>query len=106
MKASVQDYSECLQAFALAATENTPLTLTLPQGAAHSLGLLYIQQLFAKASETYPQVTYYFTCDCGDDAALAQAALRMGFTHLRYTGDATSTAKLADIAGQYGAVLV
>lgn len=105
MKASIRDYNECLQAFALAAAHNTALTLTLPEGATRSLGLLYIQQLLAKASEAYPQVTYHFTCDCGDNSALVQAAFRMGFTHVRYTGDTTSAAKLADIAGQYGAIL-
>ena len=42
--------------------------------------------------------------DCGEFSGLALAALRDGATCIRFSGD--TSAKIADIAGQYGATVI
>lgn len=106
MKASVSNLAECLQAFTHASAARTDLMLILPEEAVHSLGLLYLQQMITSAHAAYPHISYQVTCHCGDDAALAQAALRLGFMRIGYRGDAATVVKLANIARQYGAILL
>jgi hypothetical protein len=103
-KIIVQNYEECLHAFASAADTN--LILQNPPYSIHSLGLLYFKQMLEEAAIRYPHVRYNFICDCADDAITVQEALRMGFKTVAYSGAPEIAVKLEDIARQYGAELI
>ncbi len=101
----VRNYAECYAAFAEAAKLQEPLALSLPEGAVSYLGLLYIHTMLKEAQAAYSGVRCHFICACGDNAALVQEALGMGFSPVSYSGSAAIYQKLASIAAQYGAEL-
>jgi hypothetical protein len=49
------------------------------------------------------QIGQRLIADCGDDAALVMAGLRIGLGHMLFTGDPRTLAKLQDMAEQVGA---
>lgn len=102
----IHHYEECCHAFREAQAKGEALSLSLPPGAVCYMGLGYIHTMIKQASKQYPDVSYHFLCNCGTDASLVQEALRLGFTHVGYTGLAATAEKLQDIAAYYGADLV
>jgi hypothetical protein len=100
----VSTLAECLAAFANASS-GTLLRLQNPPFSIDRLGLLYLTEMVAAAALKYPGVPYHFICDCANNAPAVQAALAMGITDIRYQGPQEVTAKLEDIARQYGATL-
>ena len=62
--------------------------------------------LVESARETVPAAKVTALLDCGDDAGAAQGAIRGGVEGIVFTGRADVAARLADIAGQRGAVLL
>lgn len=83
-----------------------PLEIQTPPGAAHYAGLLYLKTMIQEAAKAHPNVTFSVTVDCGEDAALAHAALREGFAQVRFSGDARMAEKLKDIARAFQAQLI
>ncbi|MEW5704996.1 MAG: hypothetical protein AB1781_10500 [Pseudomonadota bacterium] len=101
----VHDLPQALAALAAAARLNRPITLRTPYGAASCAGAGYFQKVAELAKRQYPGVTAVFVLDCGDAAGQALGALRAGWKRIRFEGTAATLAKVADIAGQTGAVL-
>jgi hypothetical protein len=67
-------------------------------GAAAYAGPAYLKRLVERAAEAPADVQI----DCGDDPGLAQAALRLGWRRVLFTGRPAVRAKLADIAAKRG----
>ncbi len=70
-----------LQRLSLPQTE--PLHLCSAPGAACYAGVNYFRALVAALASEFPAAAFTFTLDCGDDAAVAQEAYRLGFTQVR-----------------------
>jgi hypothetical protein len=62
--------------------------------------------LVKAAREAVPAASATALLDCGDDAGAAQAAIGGGIEGIVYTGRADVAARLADIAGQRGAIFL
>ena len=75
------------------------------EGASATLGAGYWAALEDLARGEYSAVDFSLVLDCGDRVGDAQAALRAGCTAIRFTGAPGVAEKLADIAGQLGAVV-
>lgn len=101
----VEDYIAALNTDPGAAVPGEALTLISAPGVAHYAGVLYLKEMAATATAQVPDVPHMFVIDCGEDAALATAALRVGHRHIAFSGPAEMAKKLADIAAQHGAEL-
>jgi hypothetical protein len=62
--------------------------------------------LLKAARETVPAARATALLDCGDDAGAAQGAIRAGIEGIVFIGREDVAARLADIAGQRGALLL
>ena len=58
------------------------------------------------ARAAVPEARSMALLDCSDDAGAAQAAIRAGIEGIVFTGRAEIAARLADVAGQRGALLL
>ena len=56
-------------------------------------------------SAEYPAAEFKSVLDCGGEAGMVLAALRNGVLRVRFDGPDAVAARLADIAGQRGAVI-
>ena len=75
---------------ALAAPEQqlqpcAPLSLCSPPYAACHAGVNYYRHLVDALAAEFPELPFTFTLCCGDDAAIAYDARRLGFTHTACT---------------------
>ncbi len=93
-------------ALAAAAEAGVAVTLQSAPGAAAYAGAGYLKAIVDKAAAEHAEVDCTATIDCGADAGIAMAALRIGWRTIRFSGPAKVRAKLADIAAQTGARLV
>lgn len=82
-----------------------PVTLQSAPDAIHYAGSLYLLKMFEAACEQVPKAKAVFILDCGDSGAEALGALQAGHRAIRTSAKPALAAKLADIAGQYGAGL-
>lgn len=57
--------------------------LASPPYAACHAGVNYYRALVAQLRTEFPDTPFTFTLCCGDDAAIAHDALRLGFTRIR-----------------------
>jgi hypothetical protein len=94
---------------ALAAAEHgAPVILESGPDAGIHGGVGWFERLVAAACAEFPQVPVNAVLDCGDAAGAVLEAVRWlkepGRTKiaLRFTGDAATAARLADVAGQAG----
>ncbi|MDJ0950476.1 MAG: hypothetical protein QNJ94_16310 [Alphaproteobacteria bacterium] len=101
----VHDLAQARAAVAAAAAHGRPITLWSPPGAAAYLGASYFLSLVAAARADHPTAEVDAVLDCADDAGWVLAALRRGVAGVCFHGTDRVAAKLADIAGQYGATL-
>ena len=92
-------------ALAAAAERGEPVTLQSAPGVAAYAGAGYLKAIVDRAAAEHPDVAVTAVIDCGADAGTAMAALRIGWTTVRFSGPAKVRAKLADIAAQSGARL-
>ena len=92
-------------ALAAAAEAGVALTLQSAPGAAAYAGTGYLKAIADRAAAEHANVEVTAVIDCGADAGIAMAALRIGWRTVRFSGPAKVRAKLADIAGQMGARL-
>ena len=91
-----------------AASLGAGVTLRTAPGAIHYAGPLYLLKLVETAFAERPppaNVRVRTLLDCGDDAALAYAALRTGWRALLFTGPARVRVQLAATARRHAAVL-
>jgi hypothetical protein len=80
------------------------VTLLSATGAAGYAGPSWFRAVVDEARATHPDVEVTAVLDCGDMPGHALAALRDGVAAIRFSGD--TAAKIADIAAQYGALVI
>ena len=94
----VHDLAQARAALQAAAELGVEIELCSAPGAAAYAGIGYLQALGQAAGRE-------LRIDCGDDAGLVMAALRVGCRRLAFSGAPNVAAKLADMAAQVGAEL-
>lgn len=100
----IHSLAHATAALAAADALGVPVTLlSAPSGAAYA-GPGWFRAVAKHACAAYPGVAVTAVLDCGDMAGHALAALREGVMAIRFDGDTAD--KIADIAGQYGALVV
>ncbi len=92
-------------ALAAAAEAGVAVTLQSAPGAAAYAGAGYLKAIADQAAAEHAEVDVTAVIDCGADAGIAMAALRIGWQRVVFSGPAKVRAKLADIAAQTGARL-
>ncbi|MHA1600506.1 MAG: hypothetical protein ACTSW2_06750 [Alphaproteobacteria bacterium] len=93
-------------AVAVAADLGVPVTLASAPGAAAYVGPQWFAQVIANAAAEHPDTQVSAILDCGALAGLALAALRLGIKRVRFTGRASTAAKLSAIARRQDAEIV
>jgi fructose/tagatose bisphosphate aldolase len=88
-----------------AAALGVPLTLESARGAGGYAGPAWFKALVHEATAVCPGVEIGAVLDCGDEAGTVLAALRLGFSRVRFTGGSAARTRLAAIAAAQGAVL-
>ncbi len=88
---------------AVAATLQQPITLLTAPGAAAQGGPGFYLAMVELAQQRYPDARARAILDCGDDSALAQMALALGWRCLVLRGKATVRDKVQQIAKAYEA---
>lgn len=83
---------------------NMPMTLLSAFAAAGYAGPGWFRSVVEQARAAYPDVEVTAVLDCGEFSGLALGALRDRVACIRFSGD--TSAKIADIAGQYGATVI
>ena len=78
--------------------------LTAP-GAAAAVGPDVLKAMVDDAAAAVPGARFDALIDCGSQPGIAMGALRAGWRHLVFQGDAMVQPKIADLARQHGAVL-
>jgi hypothetical protein len=84
---------------------NQPLLLLTAPGAAAAVGADVLKVMVDDAAALVPGATFDVLIDCGSQPGTAMSALRAGWRHLAFQGDAVVQPKIADLARQLGAVL-
>lgn len=80
-----------------------PVTLLTPPGGAHAAGPPYYREAVRAAKAVCPEAAVEIILDCGDDAALAVAALKTGWKTVVLSGSPTLRRKVAAIAQDFEA---
>ena len=91
-------------ALAAAAELGVKVTLLSAPGAAGYVGPGWFRAVIEQARAVYPDADVTAVLDCGDMPGHALAALRDGVAAIRFSGDTAD--KIADIAAQYGALVI
>ena len=84
--------------------DQTVLLLTAP-GAVAAVGPDVLKAMVEDAAAAVPSARFEALIDCGSQPGIAMGALRAGWRHLVFQGDAAVQPKIADLARQHGAVL-
>ncbi|MDP6876365.1 MAG: hypothetical protein QF521_22830 [Alphaproteobacteria bacterium] len=90
-------------ALAVAAALRRPVTLLTAPGAAAYGGPGFYLAIVELAQQRYPEAQVRAILDCGDDGAMAQMALVLGWRCLVLRGKATVREKVSQIAHAHGA---
>lgn len=93
----VHDLQQARAALALEATHG-PVTLVSAPGAARYAGVGLLRAMERQLGRA-------IVIDCGEDAGLVMAGLRVGLRRLLFSGPAETLAKLDDMARQVGSEL-
>jgi hypothetical protein len=91
----VHDLPQARAALELEATHGLKITLVSAPGAARYAGVGFLRAM-------EEQLGREIVTDCGEDAGLVMAGLRVGLRRLLFAGPAEVMTRLADIAGQLG----
>jgi hypothetical protein len=92
-------------ALAAAAAHRTKVTLASAAGAGGYAGPAWFKAILDLAATAVPNAEFSAIIDCGEEAGTVLAALRLGLTHVRFTGSDLAAERLADIAGQLGVTI-
>ena len=87
----------------IAKTTSKSLSIKTPPGAAHFLGLNYIDALKNAVKQTYKHTHIEWHIDCIDDPAMVQSALSHGYKYILFSGNISVFQKLKEIAQPYNA---
>jgi hypothetical protein len=101
----VHDLEHARAAVAVAAALGVAVTLRSAPGAASYMGPSVFRAMIDAARDSMPGADVVAVMDCGHDAGWALAALRHGIKRVRIDLPPTTTRRLADIAGCYGAAI-
>ncbi len=82
-----------------------PVRLLTAPGAAAAVGPGVLKAMVEDAAAAVPGARFDALIDCGSQPGIAMGALRAGWRHLVFQGDAVVQPKIADLARQHGAVL-
>ncbi len=93
--------AEC--ALSVAAAMHRPITLLTAPGAAAYGGPGFYLAMVELARQRHPGAEVRAILDCGDDGAMAQMALALGWRSLVLGGRGGVREKIRQIAGRYGA---
>jgi hypothetical protein len=102
----VHSLAHAVAALEASAAAGRPVILLSAPEAGLYAGAGWFRALIETASATVPAAHFTAWLDCGDDAGAALAALRAGIEGVIFASPAETAGRLADIAGQCGAVLV
>lgn len=102
----IHSLADARVALAAARATGTAVTLVSAPAAAGYAGAGWFAKVIAAAAAEFPEVAFDAVLDCGAGAGLVMGALRQGIATLRFTGEDTVAAKLADIAHAAGAELI
>ena len=91
-------------ALVVAGELDVAVTLLSAPSAAGYAGPGWFRSVVEQARAAHPDADFTAVLDCGEFSGLALAALRDGVAVIRFSGD--TGAKIADIAGQYGARVI
>ena len=97
--------ADAMRAGAVAHELGLAIRLFSAPDAAASMGPAWFRNIVSELERTYPALDVEAVLDCGDAAGYALAALRAGVKIIRFSGNPSTTRKIADIAGKYGARL-
>jgi hypothetical protein len=89
-----------------ARSSGVAVELESPPGAASIYGVLWFAELNRALLESFTDVGYTLTLDCGERADLAHAALVEGIRRIRFRGHPDAMKALQDIARQLGAEVI
>ena len=99
----VRSLAEAEAALAAATARQVPVTLLSAENAANTVGPLWFRALIAQARTAHPGAQVSVILDCGDRPGSAAAALRLGFTQIRFSGRGRAREAIAAIAAEAGA---
>jgi len=102
----VHALAHAVAALEAAAEAGRAVALVSATDAGLSAGPGWFREMIAEAREAVPTARCTALLDCGDDAGAVQAAIRAGVEAIVFTGRADVGARLADIAGQRGIMLL
>jgi len=102
----VADWRQAREQLQTARQEGRAVLLCSPEGASSYLGAGFWKALQDKAETEFPDVTFTLALDCAQRAGDAMAALRAGVRAIVFTGPEEVAAKLRDMAGQSGVVIL
>jgi hypothetical protein len=84
----------------LAAAADRPVSVVTPVNAGRYAGPAYYLEMLHRVGREYPDARFDGLLDCGDDAAIAVAALAMGWPGVILRGNAAARERVADIANR------
>jgi hypothetical protein len=102
----VHSLAQAVAALSAAAECGRRIAIASAPDAGISAGPGWFKALIEAAREAAPAARATWLLDCGDDAGAAQGAIRAGIEGIVFTGRVDVAARLADIAGQRGAMLL
>ena len=102
----VHSLAHAIAALNTAAEQGRAVVLASAPDAGIYAGPGWFGALVKAARETVPAAQATALLDCADDAGAVQAAIRAGIEGIVFTGRAEIAARLADVAGQRGALLL
>lgn len=82
-----------------------PILLLTAPGAAAAVGANVLKVMVDDAAALVPGAAFDVLIDCGNQPGTAMGALRAGWRHLAFQGDAAVQPKIADLARQHSATL-
>ncbi len=83
-----------------AAASGRPVTVLTPVNAGRYAGSAYYFEMLRLVETEFPAARLRAVLDCGDDAAIALAALDLGWRAVILRGNATARARVGDIANR------
>jgi fructose/tagatose bisphosphate aldolase len=98
----IHNIEQAKEVIAYAHENGLPLTLQSAHGAPEFVGLGYLNAMWEQIQAAFPGIRTPFIIDCADNGALAVEAIRIGFTHIRFSGNAAIAEKLESMAKKSG----
>jgi hypothetical protein len=102
----VHSLAHAVAALSAAAERSRAIVIASAPEAGIYVGPGWFGALLGAARAAVPAARATALLDCGEDAGAAMAAIRAGIEGIVFTGLAEIAARLADIAGQRGALLL